>query len=220
MGRSLLLITFLICVIFTSTMSIDKNSKKCRALVLEGGGDQGSYQIGVLKGFVENLPKEDVMYDVVTGVSVGSINAVALSLHEIGEEKAAIEWMYGLWSKLKKSDIYISWPFGLLEGVFFEEGLWDNSPQKDFLANTFAEFTAKKLYRKININTVDFDTGEVYKYNETMPFDKIPKAVVSSTSMPFAFPHTRLDNHTFVDGGTVWNIDLSGAIERCKEIVR
>ena len=37
--------------------------------------------------------------------------------------------------------------------------------------------------------------------------------------MPFAFPHAHLDGHSFVDGGTVWNVDIVGAIERCREIV-
>lgn len=211
-------VSILISACAVAAMNL-KNTKKWRALVLEGGGDKGSYEVGVLKAFVENLPPEEVMYDVVTGVSVGSINAMGIGLHKIGEEKVAVEWMYKLWSNLNASNIYINWPYGIIEGIFYREGLWTNQPEFDYLSARFDDFKDHKVYRKININTCDFDTGEVYKYNETAPPNKIAAAVVASTSMPFAFPHAKLDNHTFVDGGSVWNIDLSGAIDRWKEIV-
>ena len=74
---------FVLLVCYAASMEL-KNAKKCRALALEGGGDQGSYQVGVLKTFVDLLDPEDIKYDVITGVSVGSINAAAISLHEIG----------------------------------------------------------------------------------------------------------------------------------------
>lgn len=196
-----------------------KSAKKCRALVLEGGGDKGSYEVGVLKAFVEFLPAEEVMYDVITGVSVGSINAMAIALHQIGDEPTAINWMLDLWGKLTSSNIYNNWPMGAAQGIFFEEGLWNNLGETDYLNKTFEEFTDRKIYRKVNLNTVDFDDGTVYQYHEDYPFDGFAKAVTASTSMPFAFPHTHLDNHTFVDGGTIWNVDLSGAVERCREVV-
>ena len=218
--RSALIIAVstMLLAIAINAMNI-KNTKKWRALVLEGGGDKGSYEVGVLKALTEFLPPEEVMYDVVTGVSVGSINAMGIALHKIGEEKKAVEWMNTLWSNLNASNIYVSWPYGMIEGIFYREGLWNNQPEFDYLSARFKEFKDQKVFRKVNINTWDFDTGEVYKYNETSPADTLTAAVVASTSMPFAFTHTHLDGHTFVDGGSVWNIDLSGAIERWKEIV-
>ena len=125
----------------------------------------GSYEVGVLKSFVDNLPPDEVKYDVITGVSVGSINAMAIALHPIGQEKEAIDWMIGLWDKLTASDIYVDWPLGVSQGIFFEEGLWNNNGERDFLNKTIANFTERKIYRKVNFNTVDFDTGEVYRYH-------------------------------------------------------
>lgn len=70
---------------------------KCRALALRGGGSKGSYEVGFLKGMINNLDPIDYRYDVVVGVSVGAINAALLALYEPGEEKAAVEELEGLW---------------------------------------------------------------------------------------------------------------------------
>lgn len=220
MGKLIILTILLVILQFTVTWGMQlKKSKKCRALVLEGGGDKGSFQAGALQAFVDNLPEEEIMYDVVTGVSVGAINAAALSLHEIGKEKEAVEFANNMWKNITSDKIYTSWPLGYLQGLVFEEGLWNNAVELPFLNGTFYSFGNQTIYRKTNIITVDFDNGDIITFDETTPVEKLAKAIVASTSMPFAFPHMHMDNHTYVDGGSVWNIDLSGAIERCHEVV-
>lgn len=196
-----------------------KATKKCRALVLSGGGDMGSFEAGVLKAFTQYLPPEEVMYDVVTGVSVGAINAAPIAFHPIGKESDAADWMINMWGKLKSSNIYNSWSFGIPEGLLFREGLWDNSEELRYLKKTFDTFKDRQVFRKINMGAVDFNTGEVYKFTEEVGFSEIAQAVTASSSMPFAFNHAHINGSTYVDGGSVWNIDISGAIERCKEVV-
>ena len=121
--------------------------------MLEGGGDKGSFQVGVLNAFVDLVEAKELEWDVITGVSVGSINAAALSLHEIGKEREAVDWMVKLWKTFGQSDIYKKWPFGLAQGWLFEEGIWDNSPVEAFLKKQFDSFTDKSLKRKVNFNT-------------------------------------------------------------------
>jgi NTE family protein len=60
---------------------------------LRGGGDKGAYQAGVIKGLIDNLPSNKTDYDLVTGISVGSINAAAFSVFEIGKEKEAADFL-------------------------------------------------------------------------------------------------------------------------------
>ncbi len=48
---------------------------KRRALVLQGGGALGAYAYGVIKALYE---QPDFNLDVVTGVSIGAINAAVL----------------------------------------------------------------------------------------------------------------------------------------------
>ena len=52
------------------------SDKKCRAVALSGGGSNGAWEMGVLYGFTHYGNPSDFAYDVVTGISAGSINAI------------------------------------------------------------------------------------------------------------------------------------------------
>lgn len=52
---------------------------KCRGVVFEGGGDKGAFEAGALLGLTKKLAK-DAAYDVVTGVSIGGMNSLSLSV--------------------------------------------------------------------------------------------------------------------------------------------
>lgn len=64
----------------------------------------------VLHTVFNTLPPEDVAYDVISGVSAGSINAGGFSMFEKGAEKEAIDWMVGLWSDITQSDVFVVEP--------------------------------------------------------------------------------------------------------------
>lgn len=66
--------------------------RKCRALVLEGGGDKGAYQAGAVRMMYEMLGKE-AKYDVFSGVSAGSVNAISLSFFDKGQEDQATQFI-------------------------------------------------------------------------------------------------------------------------------
>ena len=59
----------------------------CRGLVLSGGGNNGSWEAGVLYGLVNNGDPADFEWDVVSGVSAGSINTLAVAGYPLGQEK-------------------------------------------------------------------------------------------------------------------------------------
>ena len=48
----------------------------CTALALSGGGSNGAWEMGVLWGFLHYGNPDDFRYDVLTGISAGSINAI------------------------------------------------------------------------------------------------------------------------------------------------
>ena len=79
---------------------------KFRILALSGGGAKGAYQAGAIKGLVERLGFE-AEYDLVTGVSVGSINMAVMASFPIGKECEAAESLESLWKCIEGSkDIY------------------------------------------------------------------------------------------------------------------
>ena len=217
MGKIIHQITICLFLLIVGHISAQENWGKCIGLALEGGGDAGAYQVGVLKAFAENLPRSDIEYDIVTGVSVGSINAMGLALHDKGKESDAIDWMLKLWSELNSSAIYSEWPLGVAEGLFFHEGIYNNYVELLYLNKTLEMFDDHKIKRMLQIETIDIDTGFVAKYDETIDYFDLAHVVRASTSMPFAFPHVHYDNHTYVDGGTVWNVDVDGVITRCRD---
>ena len=47
--------------------------------MLSGGANNGAWEMGVLWGFINYGNPEDFAYDVVTGVSVGSLNSLFLA---------------------------------------------------------------------------------------------------------------------------------------------
>jgi predicted acylesterase/phospholipase RssA len=67
---------------------------------MRGGGVKGMYEVGVLESFLENLPAEEIAYDVSVGVSIGAVNAAVLGLFEKGQEKEAFALLKDYWSDL------------------------------------------------------------------------------------------------------------------------
>lgn len=59
---------------------------KQRALIFQGGGALGAYEVGAFKALAEELPKLDKqkgevnrpLFDIIAGTSIGAINAAIL----------------------------------------------------------------------------------------------------------------------------------------------
>ena len=69
---------------------------KCRILSFRGGGVHGSWEAGVIKAIFENMPVEEIQYDMIAGVSIGAVNASILSTFPKGEELAAKDYIYNM----------------------------------------------------------------------------------------------------------------------------
>ncbi|MCF8466405.1 MAG: patatin-like phospholipase family protein [Sneathiella sp.] len=74
------------------------------AIVLTGGGARGAYQVGVLKALSQLSSKKEVRFPVITGVSVGAINAAALASH-FDDFKQAAEQIENFWRRLHTNDV-------------------------------------------------------------------------------------------------------------------
>ena len=95
------------------------------ALALSGGGAKGAYEVGALWEMVNQ--GEDVQYDVISGVSVGAINALGLAMFEKGKEKEAVDYLRSRFENITASNLW-KWFPGL--EMFRGNGLIDNAPLK------------------------------------------------------------------------------------------
>ena len=113
-------------------------SSSCLAVVLSGGGARASYQVGVLAAISEMVP--DLRAPIITGVSAGAINTIALAAHP-GSFAEAVVFLRNEWSRLTSQRVYrlrtsslatagIRWLFRRLTGrrESVVRGLMDMNP--------------------------------------------------------------------------------------------
>ncbi|MCP0912811.1 MULTISPECIES: patatin-like phospholipase family protein [Legionella] len=75
------------------------------ALYLAGGGARGAYQAGVLKAISHILQAKTLPFSMVSGVSIGSINAAIIAQHA-DDFPAAIDKLETLWREIRCQDIF------------------------------------------------------------------------------------------------------------------
>jgi hypothetical protein len=91
------------------------------------------------------------------GVSVGSLNGIGLAVFPIGEEEAAKDWAINLWNTITKEDIFTDWKWGIASAVFYQAGLFDNTPLKQFLLKVLQPF--QTIHRKYSVGLCDANNG-------------------------------------------------------------
>ena len=188
---------------------------KCHILSLEGGGDKGAYQAGVIWGLANST--KDVEWDVISGISVGSINGIAISLFPKGQEKEATDLLINLWKGLRGyGDIFTSWsPNGVIQGLFSESGLFTTEPLSRILANVMANRTIQRdfIIGATNVATGSYDVFDYANLNRSEYVD----AILSSAAFPLFFPNIKLRNNSYMDGGVKYSVDIPSAIQRCRD---
>lgn len=92
------------------------------------------------------------------------------------------------WSHLTTGDLYTQWNRITREvgGIIHHAGIYNTDPLYKFITKFFADHGGE-VHRKITVAGVDVNTGNYVLWDETA--SDIPKAVVSSASIPFIFPN-------------------------------
>tara|TARA_R110002124_G_scaffold112582_1_gene266765 strand:+ start:18012 stop:19148 length:1137 start_codon:yes stop_codon:yes gene_type:complete len=135
------------------------------ALVLQGGGARGAYQIGVLKAVAEIEKVRRTPFSIISGASVGAINAAPLAASS-GDFQHGVHHLEKLWRGLHCNNIYhthataiaassarwlCSIAFGGL-GIGHPWALLDNTPLKHLLER---ETNWRHLHSSIRRGTLD-----------------------------------------------------------------
>ncbi|EFC43243.1 predicted protein [Naegleria gruberi] len=185
--------------------------------------------VGVLKYLVENRPKEETQYNVVTGNSCGSINALSFAQFPIGKEKDAIQFILDKWHSIKSSDVYTEWkPFGLAQGFLYESGLFNTAPLYQYLYQNINDSTllhtspipTSNRYWRIGASNLRKFSYRVFTNDNVKTKKDLIRAIVASSAIPGIFPAVDIDGELYVDGGMKYMTPISDAIEKCKNLTR
>ncbi|MGA8912497.1 MAG: patatin-like phospholipase family protein [Nitrososphaeraceae archaeon] len=79
-------------------------------LVLQGGGSLGAYECGVYK----TLTKHSIKFDIVSGTSIGALNAAVIAAHSFDSAKSSTEKLEDFWLELAETLIPLPQQFSLL----------------------------------------------------------------------------------------------------------
>src|SRR5919197_6154093 len=90
--------------IANSNMEINRNKEQISekelpietVLVLQGGGSLGAYECGVYK----TLVKHNIKFDIVSGTSIGALNAAIIAAHSYDTVKNSVKELEHFWLEL------------------------------------------------------------------------------------------------------------------------
>ena len=73
---------------------------------MSGGGSNGAWEAGVIWGLTHYSNPADFSYDVLSGISAGAMNAVAMAGFAKGQEAVMSEWLSDVWAEMKTEDVW------------------------------------------------------------------------------------------------------------------
>ena len=167
-----------------------------RALVLSGGGSKGAYQVGVLKKL---LVDDGNQYDLVAGISVGSINASILAQYPVGKEADAWERMKASWDRVETSRIRKGWCIVGAIASLWESSVYNSKPLLEWILSELNQAKIIGSGRKLRVVSVSWDSGESYVADELDP--DIARWVAASSAFPVMLSPVEVRGQLWADGG-------------------
>jgi NTE family protein len=207
-------------------------------VVLQGGGALGAYECGALNALLELMDEftaqgRDIVLKVVTGVSIGSINAACVvGAKTRADARARLNALWDdlmleappFWMAAAQRDLaYFGLPgFYAPRPDFWTAPTWtyvyDTRPLLVTLGR-HVDFAALNASPTVFVVTaVEVVTGALQPFSnrplKNLSATKIePRHVLASGSLPPGFPWTEIDGMPYWDGGIVDNTPLGLAID-------
>lgn len=186
-----------------------------RAIVLSGGGSKGAYQIGVWKA----LRKLKISYDIVTGTSVGALNAALMT------QKTYYKALW-FWYNIGFNDVIdevVNDDYNTKNGKkdiikkYFKKAI-NGGMTISNLENTVSKaLNEKKIYKSnvdLGIITVKLKTMQpILLTKKKIKKEKLKDYLVASASCFPVFNKKIIDNISYIDGGIYDNLPINLAID-------
>ncbi|WP_133127593.1 patatin-like phospholipase family protein [Legionella nagasakiensis] len=213
-----------------------------KALYLAGGGARGAYQAGVLKAIAQILQVKTLPFDMVSGVSIGSINASIIAQHA-DDFPAGIEKLETLWREIRCQNIFNTSNYELGKSVVRNIShliikqrqtghLLDTTPLHTFINENINFADIKANIANHHLETMEvisncYETQQTisfYQHNEP-EFDDwhYPRHIsqrveidmehiLASSALPLFFPTVKINGFHYGDGSMGLVAPLRGAV--------
>ncbi len=177
---------------------MEARTKRCRGLVLAGGGARGSYQVGVWRA----LDELGWTAGAVTGTSVGCLNG---AMYVLGQYETARD----MWLSIRSEDVMelpdpAGGPRALGEAVrqFVAEGGLDISPLEGIVARVLDEDALRASPVRFGLVTVAKRGLRPRELTlEEIPKGQVGDYLLASAAFYPAMPARSIDGVEYLDGG-------------------
>lgn len=213
-----------------------------KALYLAGGGARGAYQAGVLKAINDILGVQTIPFDVISGVSVGCINAAVLA-GNAANFATGVNKLEELWSEIHSQQIFNASNYELSKSVLRNfSNMVVKQSQAGYLLDTgpLREFITKHI--DFNAITSAIENGHLeamevisncYETHQTISFyqhgtpdfddwnyprhgskrvELQMEHILASSALPLFFPPAKIEGFHYGDGSMGLVAPLRGAI--------
>lgn len=179
-----------------------------KGLVLSGGGLKGAYQIGVYKA----LKKINYRFDIVTGTSIGAINAAMIASNEYKKaiklwENVKIDFLFT--EKVNEDLIILEY----LRNIIANKGMDVSALQKNIekYLNKDKFFKSKMQYGLVTVNKKT--KKPKYLTKEELTKENIVDYLMASSCFYPVFQSKKIENDEYLDGGYYDNMPIDFAIK-------
>jgi hypothetical protein len=185
-------------------------------LQLSGGGQNGAFGAGFLKGWRETGSRPQ--FDLVTGVSTGALLATHAFLGTSADDAVLEEIFTGV----EQADIYTK--RGLIGVLVGANSLLDTAPldallKKYITPEVIARVAAENdKGRRLLVATTNLDYNQTWVWDLTLlarrggpdVLERYRKILMASSAFPVMFPPIEIDGHLFGDGAVRMNLLIVG----------
>lgn len=169
-----------------------------RALPLSGGGSKGAYQAGVIYNL---LAERRIQYDILSGTSVGALNALLLAMYPHGQEVEAAEALKDIWYNVSTGKVHKLWYKGFLGylSALWQPSVFNTEPLENLVESMADVSRIRSSGKKLRVVGVSLNTGEMKVWTEQD--DDIVQGVLASASYPLFLEPVKIGDQIFTDGG-------------------
>ncbi|SDJ83837.1 patatin-like phospholipase family protein [Alkalibacterium thalassium] len=200
------------------TPSFFEKKNKKRALVFGGGGERGSFEIGVWRA----LDELDYVPDIITGTSVGALNGALYILGNVSEAER-------MWKEIETGKVldldaplsidsfkdYRRTLTGFLIRIIREKGI-SSAPLKALIDTYIDDESRIRSDGTIfGLSTTNLKTREIeYYFLDDIEEGRLNDYLLASASLYPAIQKKMIDGTPYIDGGYWNNIPINMALDK------